>query len=122
MQLKILSSLILAVVGTSDAADASRRAFIPKKNIAVNKVLSVRGGAGPLPAEATAKAAIAILGVQGLYEFLAPEKNVEAYDISGGDEITTFIAGQDGACNLAPAIGSYAILCHDMPPMKVRSR
>ena len=117
MQLKILSSLIIAVVGTSGAAS---RAFIPKKNVAVNKALSVRGGAGPLPAEATAKAAIAILGVQGLYEFLAPEKNVEAYDISGGDEITTFIAGQDGACNLAPAISSYAILCHDMPPMKVR--
>jgi hypothetical protein len=78
MQLKILSSLIIAVVGTSGAAS---RAYIPKKNVAVNKALSVRGGAGPLPAEATAKAAIAILGVQGLYEFLAPEMNVEAYDI-----------------------------------------
>ena len=119
--MQLLSSLILALVGTSAAVVpvTSRRAFVPKKSVAVNKALSVRGGAGPLPVDTTAKAAALLCGLQGLVQLLAPEKNIEAYEAINTDKFSAFLNQLDGADLLAPAIASCGVLFHDVAPMKV---
>ena len=115
--MQLLSSLILALVGTSAAVVpvTSRRAFVPN----VNKALSVRGGAGPLPVDATAKAAALLCGLQGLVQLLAPEKNIEAYEAINTDKFSAFLNQLDGGDLIVPAIASCGVLFHDVAPMKV---
>ena len=111
MNLKLLSSLVLTLAGASDAA----RTFVP--NAAVNKAISVRGGAGPLPAEATAKVATALYGLQGTFGYLAPAKNNEAYGLEG-DNIDSFIQEVASAKLLSTAITAYAVVSKGMPVLQ----
>jgi hypothetical protein len=78
MNLKTISSLVLVLAGASNAA--ASRAFVPK-TMAADKALSLRGGAGPIPADTMAKTLTGLYGVQGVYNYLAPEKNNEMYGI-----------------------------------------
>ena len=80
-----------------------------------------RGGAGPLPLEATAKTAAAINGLQGLVSWLAPETCLDAYEMDICKEeqgIAEHFLNLDGADLLAPSIAMYAILSHNVEPMK----
>lgn len=118
MQTKLISSLLLAALAdTSDAAVPASRAFVPK-TAAVNKALLVRGGAGPLPIDATAKTAAAIMALNGAYEVLASEKNLEAYGVPNVDKFSTYMDEANGANILGFGIAALAILFFDVPAMK----
>ena len=85
MYIKQLIALLL--VGSS-AADA--KTFVPKTSLLNKKALLVRGGAGPLDVKTTAKVMSGVLGAQGVYNYLAPEKNNEAYGMTDCDGLTNW--------------------------------
>lgn len=100
---------------------SSRRAFMSRASTMNNDALSVRGGAGPLPVEATAKSVVAITGLQGLVNWLAPETSLDAYDMDVSEEergVVEHFLILDGADLLGPSIAMYAILSHNVEPMK----
>lgn len=120
MQIKFISSLLVGGAAMAAAHRSSRRAFISKAST-MNNVLSIRGGAGPLPVEATAKSAAAIVGIQGLVSWLAPETCLGVYEMDISEEeqgIAEHFLNLDGANLLAPSIAMFAILSHNVEPMK----
>lgn len=114
MNLKTISSLVLVLAGASNAA--ASRAFVPK-TMAADKALSLRGGAGPIPADTMAKTLTGLYGVQGVYNYLAPEKNNEMYGIKGS-KMSNFIGEGVGNFVLSSAAAMYAMIYHDMPALK----
>ena len=120
MQIKFISSILIGGVAVAAAhRPSSRRAFVSKASIMNNDALSVRGGAG-LPVEATAKSVVAITGLQGLVNWLAPETSLEAYDMDVSEEergVVEHFLILDGADLLGPSIAMYAILSHNVEPM-----
>ena len=121
MQIKFISSILIGGVAVAAARrPSSRRAFLSKTTM--NNALSIRGGAG-LPVEATAKSVAAITGLQGLVNWLAPETSLAAYDmdVSQSQEergVVEHFLILDGADLLGPSIAMYAILSHNVEPMK----
>jgi len=120
MQIKFISSILIGGVAVAAAhRPSSRRAFLSKTTM-MNNALSIRGGAG-LPVEATAKSVVAITGLQGLVNWLAPETSLAAYEMDISEEeqgIAEHFLNLDGADLLAPSIAMHAILSHNVEPMK----
>ena len=114
MYIKQLLALLL--VGRS-AADA-KTALVPKTSLLNEKALLVRGGAGPLDVKTTAKVMSGILGAQSAYNYLAPEKNNEAYGLTDCDDVTNWLSKGSGAVMGSAAIAAIAILYFDMDPIK----
>lgn len=117
MNLKTISSLLLAIAGASNAA--SSPAFVPKTVAAAGKtaLLSLRGGAGPIPEDAMAKAITGLTGLQGAYDYLAPGKSSEMYGMKSSKMSEYIITGLGAYC-LGSAITMYAMIFHDMPALK----
>ena len=120
MQIKFISSTLVGGAAVAAARHpSSRRTFLSKTTM--NDALSIRGGAGPLPVEATAKSVAAITGLQGLVNWLAPETSLDAYDMDVSQEergVVEHFLILDGADLLGPSIAMYAILSHNVEPMK----
>ena len=112
MYIKQLIALLL--VGAADA----KTALVPKTSLLNKKALLVRGGAGPLDATTTAKVMSGVLAAQGVYNYLAPEKNNEAYGLTDCDGVTNWFSKGSGATFLSTAISAIAIFYFDMDPIK----
>jgi len=120
MQFKFISSILVGGAAAAAHRPSSHRAFMSKAST-MNNALSIRGGAGPLPLEATAKTAAAINGLQGLVSWLAPETCLDAYEMDVNEEergLVEHCLNGDGADLLAPSIAMFAILSHNVEPMK----
>uniref|UniRef100_A0A7S0FMZ8 Uncharacterized protein n=1 Tax=Minutocellus polymorphus TaxID=265543 RepID=A0A7S0FMZ8_9STRA len=120
MNLRLLfSSAALALVLVSPGTAATP--FLPTGAVSknVDTSLAIRGGAGPLDVELTAKAATGIFGLQGLYNYLAPEKNHDAYGFEQSvDGLAIWMSTGVGAQFLTFAIAAYFSLFHNMPALK----
>lgn len=99
-------SFALAVVFIAAVADAKRTTFVPKAN---HKILQIRGGAGPLDPETTAKVYTTVLGLEGVLMNVAPKLTNELYGIKENNEVTQFLMRYCGTGVLSYAIMSYCL-------------
>lgn len=83
--MKSVRSLTLALVAlaTAAAAVSSRGAFVPKTH--VNKILQIRGGAGPVDPQTVGKVASAVAIAHGTLTTVAPKLVNEQFGVSEED-------------------------------------
>jgi len=112
MNLKVFASLALVLFDTANAVPS----FVPKA-AATKQALSIRGGAGPLDPDITAKVLIGALGVQGAYSYLAPNKIHELYGVPA-DKLSNLLNGCTGSLFLMWTIAAYGVLFTDMSTIK----
>jgi len=112
MNLKVFAPLTLFLFGTANAVPS----FISKATT-TKQALSIRGGAGPLDPDITAKVLISALGVQGAYSYLAPNKIHELYGVPA-DKLSNLLNGGTGGMFLMYAITAYGVLFTDMSTIK----
>ena len=111
------SSAALALVLISPGTAATT--FLPTGAVNVDKSLAIRGGAGPLDVDLTAKAATGLFGVQGIFNYLAPEKHHEAYCLKdNADGLAILMSMGAGSIFLAFGVASYFSLFQGMPALK----
>ena len=113
-QMYIIQLITLLLVGAVDA----KTALVPKTSLLMDKkALLVRGGAGPLDVKTTTKVMSGILAAQGAYNYLAPEKNNEAYGMTDCEyDLTNLLSKGFGATILTAAIPAIGIFYFDMNP------
>ena len=109
------TALVFALVSPGSAAST----FLPAGAVNVGKSLAIRGGAGPLDVNLTAKAATGLFGLQGIFNYLAPEKNHDAYGFKdSADGLAIMMSTGVGSTFLTFAVASYFSLFQDMPALK----
>jgi hypothetical protein len=112
MNLKIALTSFAALVGSSKATPF----VVPlsSKNVA----LSLRGGAGPLDVETTAKVFTGITTVQGALDYLSAKTVNKLYNIDLSDDISSFLQKYVGGNQAAVAIMLFATVFSDVAPLK----
>jgi len=120
MNIKVATSLSLILFGTVNA----KLPFVPQKKVPTTIIttnskhaLSIRGGAGPLNPSPTAKLFLGTCALQGIYDYLAPNKSLAPYGIVA-DKLSTLCTGVGGGILLMWIITAYGVLFTNMSTLQ----
>lgn len=121
MNLKFAASLSLILFGTINA----KVPIVPQQKTSTKirtktntkHALSIRGGAGPLNPSTTAKIFLSTSALQGIYDYLAPNKSLAVYGIVA-DKLSTLCTGVGGGILLMWIITAYGVLFTDMTTLQ----
>lgn len=100
-----IKRLAVAILSLSSLSSAAASAAAPPRPF-LHKTLSIRGGAGPLPLDETAKFASAFYLTHALYQKLAPAKSATAYGLDQVDDATEWMSEGNADINLALGVAS----------------
>ncbi len=113
MNLKIALLSSAALVGFSTATP-----FVATPSSSRNAVLSLRGGAGPLDVETTAKVFTGITTAQGALDYLSAKTVNKLYNVDLSDKFSSFLQKFVGGNQAAVAIMLFATVFSDVAPLK----